>query len=64
MIVTTEHSRLGEVPTLGLPVKFSATPGSIRSGAPTLGEHTREVLAELGYAEAEVDRLLAAGVLR
>jgi len=64
MVVTTAHSRLGEVPTLGLPVKFSATPGSIRSGAPMLGEHTREVLAELGYIEAEVDRLLAAGVLR
>ncbi len=60
MLVETGHSRHGSGATLGFPVKFSATPASIRSGAPTLGEHTREVLAELGYAAAQIDALIAA----
>jgi crotonobetainyl-CoA:carnitine CoA-transferase CaiB-like acyl-CoA transferase len=49
------------VKTLGTPVKFSATPGSVRRGAPILGEHTREILAEYGYSAAEIDRLISAG---
>jgi len=61
MVTEVEHSRLGPVQTLGLPVKFSATPGSLRRGAPVMGEHTREVLREYGYSDAEIDVLAAAG---
>jgi crotonobetainyl-CoA:carnitine CoA-transferase CaiB-like acyl-CoA transferase len=46
MVVEVEHSTLGLVKTLGLPVKFSATPGKVRTGAPLYGEHTRGVLRE------------------
>jgi crotonobetainyl-CoA:carnitine CoA-transferase CaiB-like acyl-CoA transferase len=61
MVVEVEHSRLGRMKTLGPPVKFSATPGSVRHGAPQLGQHTREVLKEYGYSEAEIDQLVGRG---
>jgi formyl-CoA transferase len=47
----------------GVAPKLSATPGSIRSPAPRLGEHTAEVLAELGYDEARIAALRAQGVI-
>lgn len=61
MVVPTQHPVAGDVETLGLPVKFSVTPGGVRSHAPTLGMHTREVLAELGYQASEIDRLVTSG---
>ena len=63
MVVEVEHSRLGLVKTLGLPVKFSETPGKITSGAPVYGQHTREVLAEYGYKDSEIDALIDAGAV-
>ena len=63
MVTEAPHSRLGTVKTIGPPVKFSATPGGIARGAPLLGEHTREVLSQHGYAAAEVDRLIAEGAV-
>jgi crotonobetainyl-CoA:carnitine CoA-transferase CaiB-like acyl-CoA transferase len=48
----------------GPPVKFSETPGSVRRGAPRLGQHSREVLAEvLGLSDSEIDGLVAANVV-
>jgi crotonobetainyl-CoA:carnitine CoA-transferase CaiB-like acyl-CoA transferase len=61
MVVDVEHSHLGTTKALGSPVKFSATPTSIRHGAPMLGEHTREILGEFGYLDYEIDALVAAG---
>jgi formyl-CoA transferase len=43
------------------PLTFSETPATVRRGVPAAGAHTREVLAELGYSEAEVDALVASG---
>ena len=63
MVVATDHPVAGRVETLGLPVKFDRTPGAVRCPAPTLGQHTREVLAEYGYDEAEVEGFIAAGVV-
>jgi crotonobetainyl-CoA:carnitine CoA-transferase CaiB-like acyl-CoA transferase len=48
MLVETEHSRIGKTKSLGLPIKFSETPGEVRRAAPVLGEHTREVLQAAG----------------
>jgi len=48
---------------LAFPVRASATPARIRRPAPLLGEHTAEVLGELGLAKAEIERLAAAGVI-
>ncbi|MFO7190164.1 MAG: CoA transferase [Pseudomonadota bacterium] len=61
MVVETEHPRAGRVRSLGLPVKFSQTPGTVRRPAPLLGEHTYEVLQEVGYSRAEIDALVAQG---
>jgi crotonobetainyl-CoA:carnitine CoA-transferase CaiB-like acyl-CoA transferase len=61
MVVAVEHPVAGRVDTIGLPVKFSGTPGGITRPAPLFGQHTRSVLEEAGYAANEIDRLLADG---
>ena len=61
MIVDVEHSRAGTVKTIGLPVKFSSTPGRVNHGAPIYGEHTREVLDEYGYQADEIEALVTSG---
>jgi alpha-methylacyl-CoA racemase len=61
MVVEWEQPGLGSVRQLGVPVKLSRTPGTVHAPAPALGEHTREVLAEAGFATAEIDSLLASG---
>ena len=52
---------VGEVRLAGLPVKLSETPATARRHPPRLGEHTDEILLELGYASDEVDALVASG---
>jgi crotonobetainyl-CoA:carnitine CoA-transferase CaiB-like acyl-CoA transferase len=59
MIVETEHPTAGRVKAIGLPVKFSDTPGSVRRAAPLFGQDTREVLREYGFSDSEIDRLAA-----
>ncbi|MDH3593852.1 MAG: CoA transferase [Rhodospirillales bacterium] len=63
VVTRVEHSRLGPVDTLGLPITFSETPGKVAQGAPLYGEHTREVLAEAGYTAAEIAALIEAGTV-
>ena len=47
----------------GTPIKFSRTPGSVKSPPPRFSQHTREVLAEHGFDDAAIGKLIAAGVL-
>lgn len=61
MVTDAPHTRLGPVKTLGHPLHYSATPAVITRGAPLLGEHTREVLAEHGFSASEVDKFVAEG---
>jgi crotonobetainyl-CoA:carnitine CoA-transferase CaiB-like acyl-CoA transferase len=63
MVVEVEHTTLGAVKTLGLPVKFSKTPGAVTTGAPVYGEHTREVLREHGFSAEDIERLAAGGAV-
>ena len=46
MVVEVEHSKLGKTKTLGVQVKLSETPGSVRRGAPLVGEHNDEVFTD------------------
>ena len=63
-IVEIEHPRAGKLRVVGVPVRLSATPGSVRAPAPALGEHTATVLREmLGLGAGEIDALRAAGAL-
>ncbi len=61
MVVTQNHPIAGEVKTLGLPVKFSKTPGGPKRPSTVYGQYTREILGEAGYADADIDRFIAAG---
>jgi crotonobetainyl-CoA:carnitine CoA-transferase CaiB-like acyl-CoA transferase len=61
MIVSTEHPIAGQVKTIGLPVKFSETPGGVERPAPVKGQHTVEVLREIGYSESEIGELIENG---
>jgi crotonobetainyl-CoA:carnitine CoA-transferase CaiB-like acyl-CoA transferase len=63
MVVEVEHSRVGTTKAIGLPIKFSDTPGGVLRGAPTLGEHTDAVLAELGYDAARIAALRKEGAV-
>jgi crotonobetainyl-CoA:carnitine CoA-transferase CaiB-like acyl-CoA transferase len=64
MVVDIEHPKIGLMKTLGLPVKSTGDLTSIRKPAPLHGQHTEEVLRELGFSPAEVSGLLAGGVVR
>tara|TARA_R110000787_G_scaffold235621_4_gene342356 strand:- start:14774 stop:15988 length:1215 start_codon:yes stop_codon:yes gene_type:complete len=48
----------------GVPVKLSLTPGQARTPAPRMGQHSREVLAQLGYTETEIAAMLASGAAK
>jgi formyl-CoA transferase len=61
LIVTTQHPVLGEVRNIGLPVRFNGQPRQAARPAPLLGEHSREILADLGYTSGEIEAMLAAG---
>jgi crotonobetainyl-CoA:carnitine CoA-transferase CaiB-like acyl-CoA transferase len=59
-----EHPRAGRYKVIPPPVRFSASPASVRRPAPQVGEHTREVLAEAGLTPEQIAALQEAGVLR
>ena len=59
-----EHPVAGRYRQIPHPVRFSATPPNVRRHAPTIGEHGDELMAEVGYAPAEIAALRASGALR
>ena len=57
MVETVAHPTIGDLKMLGIPFKFSDTPAAVRRSPPVLGEHTDEVLAELGMDKAAIAKL-------
>jgi crotonobetainyl-CoA:carnitine CoA-transferase CaiB-like acyl-CoA transferase len=62
-VVELAHPTIGKVRATGSPVRLSATPTQVERAGPLLGEHTAELLAELGYSEADLRELSAAQVI-
>ena len=63
-IVDMVHPRAGNVRVVGVPIRMSATPGSVRTPSPSLGEHTEAVLSDvLGMTTNEIETLRGAGGL-
>jgi len=64
MLVEIEHPIAGRFRIVGVPAKFSRTPGQVKRAAPLLGEHTHEILKELlGYEDEQIQRLKNQGVI-
>ncbi len=57
MLTFQEHPMAGQVEMFNVPVRLSETPGGLRRPAPLLGQHTSEVLGELGYDAARIQQL-------
>lgn len=63
MVVDTPRSEIPDLRLPGIAIKLSETPGTVRRPPPLLGEHTNEVLTELGYSDEQVDSLRSSGVV-
>ena len=64
MIVQTEHPIAGPVKAIGLPIKFSDTPGGVRRAAPLFGQDTREILRDHSFSDAEIEQLAEQGAIQ
>jgi crotonobetainyl-CoA:carnitine CoA-transferase CaiB-like acyl-CoA transferase len=63
MLVVVDHPTLGELRVPGVPIKLSASPGGVRTPPPRVGQDTEEVLARLGYGDAEIAALQGGGAV-
>ena len=57
------HATIGALRVAGVPLHFSSTPGAIQRAAPLLGEHSAEVLQEIGLSRERIAELVASGVI-
>jgi crotonobetainyl-CoA:carnitine CoA-transferase CaiB-like acyl-CoA transferase len=64
MLVEVPHPKAGRIRQIGVPIKFSETPGEVLAPAPEIGEHTEEILNGLGYNQKSIERLRKEGVIR
>jgi len=64
MIVDVEHPKAGQSKVIGLPVKFSDSPGRVQHAAPVFGQHTREVLGEFGFSATEIQSFIDSGAVK
>ena len=64
MLTSVEHAAIGSLRLLGVPIKLSETPGSVRTAPPSLGQHTQAVLrTELGMTDGDIDALREEGAI-
>ena len=64
MILELDHPELGKVKQPGISLKLSQTPGSIRSFGPAMGQHTEEVMLDLGYSKERIEELRKEGTIQ
>ena len=62
-VIATDHEDLGRVEQVGMTFSFSATSVQNRAGSPVTGQHSRTILADLGYSPVEIDDLVASGAV-
>lgn len=55
MVQSVEHARIGKIPMLAPPIFMSETPGAIRRPPPMFGEHTAEILTEVGFSQSDIE---------
>jgi len=63
MLIDVDHPEKGKIKITRIPISLSEAAPEIRLQAPILGEHTNEILKELGYSEAEVSQLAEKGII-
>lgn len=63
MIVYVDQEKVGRIPTVGIPMKFSKTPGDVNGSAPMLGANTAEILKQVGYSEDSINELVEKNVV-
>jgi alpha-methylacyl-CoA racemase len=63
MLIEVEHPTLGKFKQTGIAPKLSQTPGKVRTLSPLLGEHSQEILLELGYSQGEIENWRQEGVI-
>jgi crotonobetainyl-CoA:carnitine CoA-transferase CaiB-like acyl-CoA transferase len=62
-VTSYEHASVGHMDVFGLLIDFDQTPGVVQGPAPMVGQHSREILRGLGYADVDVDDLVTQGVV-
>lgn len=63
MVISVEDPDLGATRQIGVPIQLEATPGSLQGPRPSPGQHSRQVLEEVGYDHAVIDGLISSGVV-
>lgn len=63
MVVSLAHPKFGQIPNIASPIKYSHTPLSIRTLAPKVGQHTKEILKELHYSDDQIRKLKKEGAI-
>lgn len=63
LVASWEHPTVGKLKTVGLPIRLSKTPGQLQSPPPLLGQHTEEILKDLGYTAEEIKEMRETGIV-